>query len=88
MGAKMITKTYLYEAGDVAPLNSKAVNSTAKLCTECGKKLGSNPVYFEVNTSWQLIKPDSDNANSQGYFPVGQTCAFKFDPELLAKWNA
>ena len=83
----MLVKTYMYEAGNVAPMNAKAVHSTARLCTECGKKLGSNNFYFEVNTSWQLIKPDSDNANSQGYFPIGKTCASKFDPELLVKWS-
>jgi hypothetical protein len=84
----MITKTYRFEAGDEAPMHPMAVNSSEKLCTECGKKLGSNPFYFEVNTSWQLIKPDSDSQNSQGCFPVGQTCAFKFDPELLTKIGA
>jgi hypothetical protein len=83
----MLVKTYTYEAGDPAPINEKAVRSTSKLCTECGKKLGSNTYHFEVNTSWQLIKPDSDNANSQGYFPIGQTCASKFDPALLVKWS-
>ena len=84
----MITKTYTFQAGDEAPMNPTAIRSTAKLCTECGKKLGSNPFYFEVKTSWQLIKPESDNANSQGYFPIGRVCAFKFDPELLVKWGS
>lgn len=84
----MLVKTYMYKAGDLAPMHDAAVNSDIKLCTDCGKKLGSNPLYFEVNTSWQLIKPDADNHNSQGCFPIGRTCASKFDPALLTKIGA
>jgi len=83
----MITKTYIYEVGDVAPMHEKALNSS-NLCVECGKKLGKNPLYFEVSTSWELIKPSGNNQNSQGCFPVGQTCASKFDPELLTRLGA
>ena len=72
-----------YNAGDVAPSNEKALDSSANLCTECGKKLGKNPLYFEVNTSWEIIVPGSDDANTQGCFPIGSTCANKFAPGLL-----
>jgi hypothetical protein len=78
----------MFETGDLAPMNEKAINSPIALCTDCGKKLGSNPFYFEVNTSWELIKPNTKDNSSQGCFPVGKTCAFKFDPELLVRLGA
>lgn len=82
-------RNYTYELLDPAPMNEKAINSHIKLCTECGKKLGSNPLYFEVNTSWQLMQPNSaNNQNSQGLFPIGRTCASKFDPALLTEIGA
>ena len=77
-----------YNAGDVAPSNEKALDSSANLCTECGKKLGKNPLFFEVNTSWEIIVPGSDDANTQGCFPIGSTCADKFAPGLLIKIGA
>jgi hypothetical protein len=84
-GKKMATK---YNAGDEAPSNRKALDSYGDLCTECGKKLGKNPLYFEVNTSWEVIVPGSDHANSQGCFPIGSTCANKFASGLLIKMGA
>ncbi len=77
-----------YKVGDAAPNNRKALDSTEPLCTECGKKLGNNPLYFEVNTSWEIIVPNSDDKNSQGCFPIGSTCSHKFAPELLIKLGA
>jgi hypothetical protein len=84
----MTTATFKYNAGDAAPHNEKALNSYDDLCTECGRALGKNPLYFEVNTSWQIIVPNSDEKNSQGCFPIGSTCAHKFAPELLIKMGA
>jgi hypothetical protein len=84
----MATTTFIYNAGDAAPQNQKALDSIADLCTECGRALGKNPLYFEVNTSWEIIVPNSDNKNSQGCFPIGRTCADKFAPELLIKMGA
>ena len=75
----------MYRVLDAAPNNEKALNSSASLCTVCGRALGKNPLYFEVNTSWELIVPGSDNNNSQGYFPVGQSCASRFTTGLLLK---
>lgn len=74
-----------YNVGDAAPSNRKALDSYEDFCTECGRKLGANPLYFEVNTGWEVIVPGSDEANSQGCFPIGQTCADKFAPGLLIK---
>ena len=79
--------TFKYNAGDYAPHNRKALNSTSELCTECGRALGANPLYFEVNTDWNVIVPNSDEANSQGCFPVGSTCAHKFAPGLLIRFD-
>ncbi len=78
---------YQYNLGDYAPHNRKALDSIGDLCTECGRKLGTNPLYFEVNTSWEIINPDPNiiDPNSQGCFPIGQTCAHKFAPNLLIK---
>lgn len=74
----------LYTAGSEAPLNVKASLATnQELCFECGRKLGKNPLYFEVNTSWQIIAKGSDRENSQGCFPVGASCANKFEDGLL-----
>ena len=77
---------YKYNVGDAAPHNEKALNSVADLCTECGRSLGKNPLYFEVNTAWEIIKPGSDAKNSQGCFPIGASCANKFAPNLLIKF--
>jgi hypothetical protein len=60
-------------------------DSIGDLCTECGRALGKNPLFFEVNTSWEVIAPNSDEKNSQGCFAIGQTCANKFAPGLLIK---
>jgi hypothetical protein len=81
-------KTFQYNAGDSAPLNRKALDSIEPLCTECGRALGKNPLYFEVNTSWEIIIPNSDSKNSQGCFAIGSTCANKFAPNLLIKMEA
>lgn len=75
----------MYTILDQAPANKKAINSVNELCFVCGRALGKNPLYFEVNTNWEIIAPGSDNLNSQGCFPVGQTCANKFVPGLLIK---
>ncbi len=80
--------TYKYNAGDRAPNNRKALDSYDALCTECGRALGKNPLYFEVNTGWEVIVPNSDPANSQGCFAIGSTCAHKFAPNLLIKMEA
>lgn len=74
-----------YNIFDAAPNNEKALNSSTPLCTVCGRALGKYPLYFEVNTDWEIIAPGSDDENSQGCFPVGQTCANKFVPGLLIK---
>jgi hypothetical protein len=84
----MASSTKQYVAGDAAPLNDKANHSIDPLCFECGRALGKNPLYFEVNTSWQLILPGSDSKNSQGCFPIGSTCAHKFAADLLIKMEA
>lgn len=76
--------TIEFNIGDGAPCNSKAaIASPANLCFACGRKLGKNPSYFEVNTSWELIATGSDEENSQGCFPIGSECAKKFSPSVL-----
>ena len=85
---EIMVDAYKYNAGDAAPVNRKALDSVADLCHECGKALGKNPLYFEVNTGWEIIVPGSDAENSQGCFPIGSTCANKFAPELLIKMGA
>jgi hypothetical protein len=77
--------TFTYNVGDQAPHNEKALDSMDDLCSECGRALGANPLYFEVNTDWKVIVPGSDAENSQGCFPIGATCAHKFAPNLLIK---
>jgi hypothetical protein len=80
--------TYEYNVNDYAPLNRKAVDSYEDLCTLCASKLGKNPLYFEVDTDWKLMIPNSDEKNSQGCFPIGRNCAKKFEPNLLIKMEA
>lgn len=84
----MATTTYKYNAGTTAPSNRKALDSFDALCTECGRALGANPLYIEVNTDWEVIVPGSDEQNSQGCFPIGSTCADKFAPNLLIRMGA
>ena len=82
----MIT-TIEFNAGDRAPINEKAMSSLDH-CFVCGRKLGKNAYHFEVNTGWQIIVPGSDEANSQGGFPIGSECAKKFAQNLLVKVGA
>lgn len=82
----MTTTTYKYNAGDAAPTNRKAMDTT-DLCLECGRKVGKNALHFEVNTSWEVIVPNSDDENSQGCWPIGSECAKKFAPGLLITFN-
>ena len=83
--ARQMATKIIYTAGTTAPHNYKALDSVEARCTVCARKLGANPFYFEVNTSWVIIVPGSDTANSQGGFPVGNECAKKFDAGLLVK---
>jgi hypothetical protein len=75
-------KDYEFNLGDNAPKNEKSWDFSDK-CYICARKLGANPHYFEVNTSWILITPDGTYKDSQGQFPVGKECAKKFSPDLL-----
>jgi hypothetical protein len=79
--------TYKYEVGSTAP-NHPNASSTDDRCMECGRALGKNPLYFEVNTSWEVIIPNSDEENTQGCWPIGSTCAHKFAPNLLIRLEA
>jgi hypothetical protein len=88
LNTSVLASDYKYNAGDRAPHNRKALDSSGNLCTECGRILGKNPLYFEVNTDWEVIVPNSDEENSQGCFPIGSTCAYKFAPNLLIKMEA
>ena len=80
-----MASTYEFNVGSSAPLNEKAMKFADSLCFACGRALGKNPLYFEVDTNWSLIIPGSDSKNSQGCFAIGSTCAHKFSPELLTK---
>jgi len=78
--------TYKYNAGNRAPHNPKAMD-TSGLCMECGRPLGKKSFWFEVNTDWEIIVPNSDMKNSQGCWPIGEMCALKVAPELLIKFK-
>jgi hypothetical protein len=84
----MNATTVEFNLSDSAPMNDKAMKFVDSLCYVCGRALGKNPMHFEVNTSWELIIPGSDEANSQGCFPIGQSCANKFAPKLLVRLGA
>ena len=77
-----------FHVNDEAPMNVKAMKFVDSLCYVCGRALGKKPFIFEVNSSWKLIVPGSDSANSQGCFPIGQSCADKFASELLTRRGA
>lgn len=72
-----------FQLGDPAPINHKASHSFDTLCFVCARPLRNSPLYFEVNTGWQLIARGSDEENSQGCFPVGSSCANKFADGVL-----
>lgn len=73
-----------FTLNSLAPANELAMTASfANYCFCCGRKLGKKVFYFEVNTAWQLIIPGSDDANSQGCFPIGSTCKNKFEDGLL-----
>jgi hypothetical protein len=85
-----MTTEVVFKVGDAAPLHDKAADSL-KYCFACGRKVGSNAWYFEVDSGWMLIDPNVrhlNNSNSQGCFPVGVECAKKFDSSLLVKMGA
>lgn len=91
----MATKTYEFNAGDAAPFNHKASHTVGvELCYVCGRKLGANPLFFEVINGGDLRLQDGteyDIASDNGYmgcFPVGTTCAHKFAPNILFKMGA
>ena len=84
------TTSYEFNAGDSAPFNDKASREVEQeLCFVCGRKLGANPLYFEVINGGDLRLQDGteyDIANDRGYmgcYPVGSTCAHKFAPNIL-----
>ena len=79
-----MTTEILYFAGDPAPANPKAIERS-DLCFVCGRKVGANSYYFEVDTSWDLIHVTNDVSSSQGCFPVGRECAKRFAPNLLTR---
>jgi hypothetical protein len=83
----MTTTTYKYNAGTTAPNHPKA-SSTDSRCMECGRALGKNPLWFEVNTDWKIIEIGSDEVNTQGCWPIGSECAKKFAPNLLIRLGA
>jgi hypothetical protein len=90
----MTTTTYEFNAGDGAPFNELATTLVDReLCYVCGRKLGANPLYFEVINGGDLRLQDGteyDIASDRGYmgcYPVGSTCAHKFAPGLLFKMN-
>jgi hypothetical protein len=79
-----------FNVGDAAPLHIKAADSM-QYCFACGRKIGNNAWYFEVDSGWMLIDPNVrhlNNSDSQGCFPVGVECAKKFNPSLLVKLSA
>lgn len=85
-----MTTEVMFKVGDPAPIHIKAADSL-DYCFACGRKLGSNPFFFEVNSGWMLIDPNVrhlNNSDSQGCFPVGVECAKKFDSSLLIKLGA
>lgn len=73
-----------FKVGDQAPCNPKASNTSEELCFVCARKLGKNPLHFEVNTSWELLPAGNQSTDSQGCFPVGNECAKKFAPGILS----
>lgn len=58
-------------------------------CEHCGKKLGANPLFVHITTGGIIVPNDISETDlaligeqSQGCFPIGQTCAKK----LLGKF--
>lgn len=77
-----------YTLGSYAPINDKASLATdAELCFVCGRKLGNNPFYYEMNTDGKLMIKGSDPENSQGAFPIGVSCANKFEAGILFRFE-
>ena len=84
----MTATSFEYNVGDLAPNNKKAMASITDFCFVCGRSLGKNPLYFEVDNGWEIITPNSNEKSSQGCFPIGASCANKFAPNLLIKLGA
>lgn len=83
-----MTTSTIYTLGSSAPINQKAADAMDELCFCCGRKLGANPFYMHVNTSWELIARNDESADSQGCFPIGSTCANKFADGILFRMEA
>ena len=83
-----MTTATIYTLGSSAPINRKAADAMDELCFCCGRKLGANPFYMHVNTSWELIARNDETADSQGCFPIGSTYANKFADGILFRMGA
>lgn len=83
--------TATFTIGSAAPFNEKAsLASDQDLCFVCGRKLGNNPLHFEVVDGGSLrgqdgTEADVDDAGYMGCYPVGASCANKFEAGILFK---
>jgi hypothetical protein len=86
------TTTFDFNAGDSAPFNEKAISTSEELCHVCGRKVGKNPLWFEVVNGGDLRLQDGTeairDAGYMGHYPVGSECAKKFAPNLLKRLGA
>lgn len=59
-------------------------------CVVCGRKVGKNPFYVELNIEGIIMKDgvELDGVPSQGCWQVGSECAKKFDSSVLIKVEA
>ena len=59
-------------------------------CAQCGRKVGNNAFYVEVNIGGQILKNGLliDDKPSQGCWAIGRECAKSFDPSVLVKMEA
>lgn len=59
-------------------------------CTVCGRKVGKNAWYVELNIDGQIMVDGVviNDSPSQGCWQVGSECAKKFDQSVLIKMEA
>ena len=87
-----MTKEYKYNAGDdmfwhdnYAP--SLTNGEWVTRCTICARKVGENPVYFEVHNGGDLVEfgKGIHDGGYMGCWPIGSECAKQFSQELIGK---
>ena len=54
-------------------------------CVQCGKKTGKNSFWVHLSIYGEVLAPEVESQESQGYWAVGSECAKAFESKVLVK---